>query len=300
MRNLGHAVSDTASVRLNVTDHGAFRDDDCPVYPVDVPEFRKRLMPSPDPNAAPPSADRVRFCIVTTGRTGSTRLRLLLDSHPSIRCHGELFGDNLSTLAAPDSELHGRLVAERMADPAAFLVRRALVSGDTRAVGFKILYGQLTERWSGLLDALRSDHDIRIVHLVRRNGIKRFLSEYFVGTVTRTHLRYAHEPPPAVEPVTIPVASLLADLEAVSRNVQRMRELFREHPFHEIAYEDSLEDDGPAMRELQSFLGVPPAPLSVPIRKILPDDVRLLIANIDEVAAAVRGTPYEPLLVVEP
>jgi hypothetical protein len=34
----------------------------------------------------------------------------------------------------------------------------------------------------------------------------------------------------------------------------------------------------------------------VPIRKILPDDPRRLIANFDEVAAAVRGTPFEPML----
>jgi hypothetical protein len=237
-----------------------------------------------------------RFCIVTTGRTGSTRLRLLLDSHPRILCHGELFGENLTTLAAAESEMHRLLVAERAADPAAFLTRRAFAAADAGAVGFKILYGQLLTRWPGLLEALRSDRDVRIIHLVRRNGIKRFLSEYFVGTVTHRHLCRQDETPPAVAPVTIPVATLLADLEQVGRHVALIRDLFRDHPCHEVAYEDSLDDNGPAMQGVQAFLGVPPAPLSVPIRKILPDDPRRLIANFDEVAAAVRGTPFEPML----
>jgi hypothetical protein len=78
--------------------------------------------------------------------------------------------------------------------------------------------------------------------------------------------------------------------------VALIRDLFRDHPCHEVAYEDSLDDNGPAMQGVQAFLGVPPAPLSVPIRKILPDDPRRLIANFDEVAAAVRGTPFEPML----
>ena len=248
-----------------------------------------------EPLNADPSARCTRFCILTTGRTGSTRLRLLLDSHPLVRCHGELFGENLSTLAAPGSDAHQALLAERAADPAAFLAR-AFEPGGARAAGFKLLYGQLLNRWPGLLDLLQADRSVRIVHLVRRNGIKRFLSEYFVGTVTGRHLCPRDEEPPAVGPVTIPVAALLADLEAVPVQAARIRDLFREHPFHEIAYEDSLDDDGPAMRAVQAFLDVPPAPLSAGIRKILPDDPRLLIANFAEVAAAVRGTPFEPWL----
>ena len=246
------------------------------------------------------SAPVTRFCIVTTGRTGSTRLRLLLDSHPRIVCHGELFGENLTTLAAAGSELHSQLIAERTADPAAFMVRRAFAATDVDAVGFKILYGQLLTRWPGLLEALRADRDVRIVHLVRRNAIKRFLSAYFVGTVTHKHLCRHDETPPAVAPVTIPVAALLADLEKAGRDAALLRDVFRDHPCHEVVYEESLDDNGPAMQEVQAFLGVPPARLSVPIRKILPDDPRQLIANFDEVAAAVRGTPFETMLTEGP
>jgi hypothetical protein len=247
-----------------------------------------------------PAAPRTRFFIVTTGRTGSTRLRLLLDSHPRITCHGELFGENISTLAAPGSEPHRHLLAERDRDPAGFAMQRAFAPTGADAVGFKILHQQLLTRWPGLLDALQRAQDVRVIHLVRRNGIKRFMSEYFVGTVTGKNVYFLDEQLPRIEPVVVPATILLERLCEERRQSARIRELFAGHPCHEIAYEDSLADDGPALRAVQEFLGVPPAGLTAPIRKILPDDLRQLIANFDEVAAAVQGTPFESMLAGAP
>lgn len=236
------------------------------------------------------------FFILAAGRTGSTRLRLLLDSHPLTLCHGEVFGENLSTLAEPGSKAHQRLLEERAADPASFARDHIFAAEGKEAVGFKILYHQLTDAWPGLMDSLAADRDIRVVHLVRRNGLKRFLSEYFVGTVTRKNLILKNEDIPALPLVEIPPAVLLANLDSIEAESERMRGIFREHPVLEIAYEDSLEDNGPALRGVLDFLGLPPAELSVGIKKILPDDPRALVANFDEVAAALRGTRYEWML----
>lgn len=237
-----------------------------------------------------------RFFILAAGRTGSTRLRRLLDSHPLARSHGEVFGGNLSTLAEPGSESHRILVEERGADPAGFAMRRVFAAGGESAVGFKILYHQLAECWPGLLDALAADDDIRVIHLVRRNGVKRFLSEYFVGTVSRKNFFLTNEevpPPPRME---IPPAVLLANLDAIEAESERMRRHFHDHPFHEVAFEDSLDDNGPAMRCVLDFLGLPEAHMSVDIKKILPDNAKSLIANFDEVAAALEGSRFEWML----
>ena len=246
--------------------------------------------PTPSPNRP------VRFFILAAGRTGSTRLRLLLDSHPHAKCHGELFGENISTLAEPGSDLHKQLLGERSSDPAKFLHRRALDAGGAQAVGFKILYHQLTRDWPGLLQAVLAEREIRVLHLVRRNGLKRFLSEYFVGTVTRKNLFFENETVPEVEPVSIPVETLLSNIEMLDRESEKLRGLFRNHPFHEIAYEESLDDTGPAVRGVLDFLGLPPAHLSVPIKKILPDNPARLIANFQEVEEALKGTPWEWML----
>jgi hypothetical protein len=245
-----------------------------------------------DPTLGPP----VRFCIVTAGRTGSTWLRLLLDSHPDITCHGEVFGENLSTLAATGSDAHHGLLAERAADPHGFLVRRVFAPSRCRAVGFKVLNRQLTQRWPSLLDALRGEPGVRIVHLVRRNLLKRFVSEYFVGTVTHRHSARSSEATADVRPIRIPVESILADLSTVRREVDAMREAFRQHPMHEIAYEDCVSDPERALGGLLGFLGAAPAPLDADIRKLLPDDLGMLVENLDELATALRGGPFEPML----
>lgn len=239
---------------------------------------------------------RTRFLILAAGRTGSTRLRLLLDSHPLALCHGEVFGENLSTLAEPGSDAHRRRLEERAADPAGFARDHVFATEGKEALGFKILYHQLADTWPGLMNWLAVERDIRLVHLVRRNGLKRFLSEYFVGTVTRKNLFLKTEEIPALPLVEIPPTVLLANLESIEAEADRMRAIFCDHPVHELAYEDSLEDNGPALRSVLDFLGLPPAELSVGIKKILPDDPKALIANFNEVAAALRGTRYEWML----
>jgi hypothetical protein len=238
----------------------------------------------------------VRFLIVAAGRTGSTRLRLLLDAHPMVRCHGEVYGENLSTLTGAVGLTREALLSERAEDPSAFLAHRVFAPCGARAVGFKILYNQLETDWPGLLETVVADRGVHIIHLIRRNGIKRFLSEYVVGTVTRKNLYLEGEALPSVGPVHLPVEVLLDNLQTLAAASDRLRGCFVHHPYHEIAYEESRDDNGPAMQALLAFLGLPPATLSVSIRKILPENPSSLISNLEEVSRALTGTPFEPML----
>lgn len=228
----------------------------------------------------------VRFIIVTIGRTGSTRIRKLLDSHPDVRCHGEVFGESIGQLAQGDAAPLERLVAERAADPGEFLVRRALSAPEVRAVGVKILCNQLFDRHPGLLARLRVERDVRIIHLVRRDGIRRFVSEWCVGAGLVRHSYSVHESAPEVRPIVIPIEAVRADLARVEAERARVVREFSGHPFMELGYEDSLEDNGAAMRRVQEFVGVVPATLSCDLRRVLPEDPRALVANYDEIVAA--------------
>jgi hypothetical protein len=96
--------------------------------------------------------------------------------------------------------------------------------------------------------------------------------------------------------VHLPVDVLLDNLETLAAASDRLRGCFVHHPFQEIAYEDSRDDNGPAMQGLLAFLGLPPATLSVPIRKILPENPSSLISNLGEVSRALKGTRFEPML----
>lgn len=240
-----------------------------------------------------------RFCILTYGRTGSRMLKGLLDSHTMVRCHGELFGENMSSLAAPGSDAHLALQRERADDPGGFLGRRAFDPMGARAVGVKILYRQLFSQWDGLLEALTHDRNVRVIHLIRANGIKRFMSEQAIR-FTGVHEVAADCEPPSIKPIPVHIPSLLASLDAVERESARVRELFRGHPFMEVTYEDLVGKPGHALCRVQEFLGVPAESLEVNVRKVLPDDLRAVIENFDEVREALTGTPFERMIVGAP
>jgi hypothetical protein len=259
------------------------------------PAWRPMMRPK-DRSTAVHHGEPVRFCIVTAGRTGSTRLRLLLESHPSVTCHGEVLGKNLRGIAEPGTAQHGKMLIERAHDPAGFISRRVFAPTGSRAIGFKALYEQLVQDYPAAFGAIRADPGIRIVHLVRRNAVKRFVSEYAVGTLKFKHRYMHHEDPPRVEPMEIPIDALLADLERYERAIGGMRHALGGHQVHEIAYEDSIDPAGAAMGGLLEFLDVPPDRLWAPLRKILSEDLRHLISNFDAVAAALKGSRYESML----
>lgn len=234
----------------------------------------------------------IRFVIITAGRTGSTWLRLLLDSHPAVSCHGEVFGTNLSSIAEPDTADWDAALAARESAPAAFLQERVFAPTAAQAVGFKVLYEHLLTRWPTVLQSLVADRSIRIIHLTRRDGLKRFLSEYFVGTVTHRHQLPVGETPPLVTPVYIAVTDILGSLQRVADQQAAMQAHFAHHPVFDIAYEDLAAPDSTVLDALLDFLAVAGVPLRADLQKILPDDMSALIENLDEVRAALAASPF--------
>jgi hypothetical protein len=248
----------------------------------------------------------VQFLIVAAPRTGSTHLRLLLNSHPSVCCHGEVFRDFRIELGsfvglAPHtpSPLRDRLAAARHADPGEFLMRDVLYPGRMSAVGAKILYGDFAvERWAGLRERVLAERQVRVVHLMRRNRLKRFLSQYVVERVTKTTLALSTRQVPSVGRIRVPVPELLADVAAVEAEERRFRDVFSGHRLVEIHYEDvaSPPTSLDALDGLQQFLGVEPTTLASPTQKILSERIEDVIENVAEVEAALLDTPHAWML----
>src|SRR5262250_573283 len=88
-----------------------------------------------------------RFIVLCAARTGSTMLRHMLNSHPDVRCHGEVMTGSLDALSGddrdPDPSVTRALVDRRERDPQDFLEEVVLDPGPARAVGFKIKYEEL-------------------------------------------------------------------------------------------------------------------------------------------------------------
>src|SRR5262245_66621142 len=89
-----------------------------------------------------PDRPATRFIILCAARTGSTMLRHMLNSHPDVRCHGEVMtGRGLDSLASArdgDASATRALLNRRASDPQGFLEEVVLDPGGAKAVGFKI------------------------------------------------------------------------------------------------------------------------------------------------------------------
>jgi hypothetical protein len=119
-----------------------------------------------------------RFVIIAEGRTGSSHLVRVLNSHPQIRCHYEVFHGKTVHALTPGlkgearEELRAELLALRKIDPMAYLERIYALDDGRPVVGFKI-FGKHNPP---MLEHLMADGAIRKVVLFRANVLARYAS----------------------------------------------------------------------------------------------------------------------------
>jgi hypothetical protein len=229
-------------------------------------------------------AGKSRFAILCLGRSGSSHLVSLLDSHPDARCFGELFnrtGRGISEFAdAPET------------DPGAFLDR--LASGCSKPVlGFKLPFNSILDEPS-IIDMLRSEPDYRIIRLSRRNLLAQLVSRRLQSSTRVSHSIYGNYGD----------ARVSLDPRKAMRTIAGMEEHEREldsyaagHPTLEVAYEDL--DNHAVLAELQEFLGLEPRPLRSWFEKLRTMPLQQTVENWAEVEAALTGTRFEPMLRIE-
>jgi hypothetical protein len=119
-----------------------------------------------------------RFVIIGEGRTGSSHLVRVLNGHPQIRCHYEVFHGKTVHAVTPELKgeareaLRDELLPLRKGDPMAYLARIFALDGGRPIVGFKI-FGKHNPP---MLEHLMADRAIRKVVLFRANALARYAS----------------------------------------------------------------------------------------------------------------------------
>lgn len=232
------------------------------------------------------------FVILAAPRTGSNLLCTLLNSHPTILCHHELFNPRgiFVALDQRDSARDWGGLNERDRDPLRFLARVWQVSLGASHVGFKMTRGQSDQ----VLRHVLRDSSVSKIILRRSNRLKTFVSQ-LIAEQTDQWEAYQHGPQPSPSPrVKIEVAALRAHAK---RNEEYYDDLRHEvesgaQPFLELRYEDLL-NRAEHMRALE-FLGLTPPqpPLSAASVKQSDRDLRTVIANFAELDGVLRGTAY--------
>jgi len=244
-----------------------------------------------------------KFVVLSTQRSGSTWVVDMLNSHPRVLAQSELFmhgGEGRPKWGGERDLLYwqtfigdkggGRLVRPYWLWH--YLGRAFAARPGVEAVGFKLMYSQLTRIAKPLMPALWLKR-ARIIHLIRRNALDVVLSKE-AGEARRgvLHARDGQD----VEAVRIRLSTddLLERMTAHDRAVAGARVRFKRVgvPYHEVVYEDLVENERDGFGSLFEFLGVQPAPVSSSLQKINPTAHEELIENYGEVREALEGTPF--------
>ena len=224
--------------------------------------------------------DPRKFVLFAQGRTGSTLLGELLGSHPQV-----VYADEI---------LRARVRSTRLWVEG----RRRRHPG--KVFGFHVKIYQLTDvqgvRDPGRWLAGMHRHGWAVVALRRRNLLRHVLSNMAIAASGTVHDRGGST---RAGGLTVDPAELVHWIGVREGVGAAERRALAGVPHVALTYEDDLQDsDGWAAATGRVFahLGLEPAPVTSSLRRTLPGPLEELIANYDEVASALRGTPYEQFL----
>jgi LPS sulfotransferase NodH len=224
------------------------------------------------------------FLLVSQERTGSTLLSTLLSSHPEILMDLHVF---YTPETWPQTRRPGR---------------RLPTTRPVRGFKFKTTHTPLKSSASEVRQFFRTQVDagVRIVRLQRHNLMRQALSGQMVGKRNGLHT-WRHEPAassarPAVE---VDVSDLMGRIKYFDRLTRFQDAALAGIPHLAVSYEDDLlpqdRHQATANRVFQS-LDLPSAPVETQLRKLTANDLSSIVANLPEVEAALRDTPYARFL----
>lgn len=234
------------------------------------------------------SAPPTRFVVFAAPRTGSNWLCTLLDSHPEILCHHEIFnpGGIHYALSHRDGSLDFGGVEARDREPLEVLAEVWRQAAGHPVVGFKHGLGQDRRVFA----ALFADRGVRKIVIRRAHRLRTYVSER-IAQATGEWESYPGMELSRPRPVTVDAADLAAH---AARNGAFYRWIGDElaatgQEALDVLYE-RLADEA-EHRRIQRFLGFSAfAPLRGATRKQNPGALCDLIANYDDLASALGGS----------
>jgi hypothetical protein len=224
------------------------------------------------------NATGLTFAIVCLGRTGSTHLVSLLDSHPDIRCFGELFTHNEGTLDEA-------FVNSPIDDPVEYVAQLTEPLTES-TVGFKLPVNSIRAHPEAL--RLLEGDAMRIVRLRRLNLLALLASRRLLA---RTRVPQSTHGDYGDATVVIDPKQALSVFKLTDQHERYLDGLGDGKPVFQITYEDLATDR--RLDEIQGFVGVHPAPLRSMFERVRIRPLSETIENWSEISSALRGTPYE-------
>lgn len=234
-----------------------------------------------------PSREVTPFVIVCLPRTGSNLLGEMLDSHPQILCHMEIFNPK-STYLSRKPHLRIGTKEERDRDPWWFLKKVFEVTDGCRVVGFKLM----PDHNNPVLLALLLNRRVRKIVLHRPNVLQTYVSTCIALQTQHWAVRATDATAGQRAPVKVDI-----DARAFKRYARKVRifyaiiaalERLTFQRFFHVNYTQLSQDQTGAA--LLQFLGVDAqGSLQKPLRKQNVSSLEQKVGNYDELRRELSG-----------
>lgn len=227
-----------------------------------------------------------RFVVLAAPRCGSNLLCTLLNSHPQVLCHHEIFNPQ-GVITARDytgDEFTVESLQQRDDDPLSFLHRVWRSGSQVASVGFKWTRGQNEL----VLQHVLEDAGIKKIVLRRNNRIKTFVSEKIAQQTGQWEVYRGDR-------LKTPRPQIRIDTPDLLRHITLNEDFYEEldttlsrsgQPQLQLQYERLFDRD--VQVRMFEFLAVPDPefPPTATSIKQNPRDLRKTIANFDELSAS--------------
>eukprot|EP00249_Psilotum_nudum_P012033 c23543_g1_i2 orf=833-1900(-) len=238
------------------------------------------------------------FVILSMQRSGSGWFETLLNNHPNISSHGEIF--SVKQRRANFSIIMKTLDSVYNLE----WLSSAAKNGCTSAVGFKWMLNQGVMEYNKEVAAYFKKKGVSVIFLLRWNTLRRLVSilanayDRDAKQLNGTHKSHVHskeeaETLAAYKP-TINVAFLPENLKRVEEITKDALQFFN-GTRHKIVYYEDLVNDQRTLAEVQLFLGVPRQNLESQQVKIHTKPLSTQVQNWEAVYKRIKGTVFEVL-----
>jgi hypothetical protein len=268
------------------------------------------------------------------GRSGSTFIRLWLNSHPNVRCHSEIFFRGYPATDGFKSYCETNKVRRLLY----YTLGRRRFTKSSYNFGIKWIIERFlrelynnpsfsapwtdmtTDAWieyqprgkSNLekvvgfqsmycqladyrpLQEWIMNPDVSIIHLIRQNALKLLLSR--IAAEKTGQYQFARNK--SRQKVFLDPGEVLTQLNEIINAREKMRKKFLDNPYLEITYERFFSDNFEEAERIFAFLGIERAKVESPkfLKKLNPDSLEDLIENYDEIAMILKEMPYQEFL----
>ena len=214
----------------------------------------------------------IPFVILCEPRSGSTLLHTYLNFHPQIQSYGEILRETWEV----KKDAH--------ADPLENSIRKPHAP-KIKAVGLKLFYFYYEHAlYAGAFQEILKNHDIKIIHLIRKDILKLYIS---LQRAEKTNVWSSTKAPvrEAVEKITINIEDFRYFATTYVQRQKTFQNLFQNHPIHNITYEDLSSNPDDVLKGVQKFLGVSIKKLQSLLQKQNAENMEGLLINYEEAKA---------------